>query len=379
MQDKGLNAENLSGWEGWFTPARFPSTIPPPGFHHTFVKAFILVSLLAAMACAQTPELRDQLPAPERSASAPRTSAPSDPNKFAVIINGASGEAAYGKQFALWTSNLDAALTGRFGFAKDRIRILTEKPSGGTGARATAEEVKRTFTSLKSELNASNAVFIFLIGHGTWDGKEAKFNLVGPDLSANEYNSLLSMLPTNRIVIFNMASASGEFIKSLSAKGRIVITATRSGQEVNATRFAEFFVAALGATDADADQDGHISVLEAFAYANRLTVEFYARAGRLATEHALLEDNGDGTGHDKAEGGDGLLARATYLDSLNVEQAAANATTAKLLRERARLEGEIEQLIARKQALSEPEYEATLEKLFIELAKVNRAIKQSGS
>jgi hypothetical protein len=187
------------------------------------------------------------------------------------------------------------------------------------------------------------------------------------------------MLPTNHIVIFNMASASGEFIKSLSAKGRIVITATRSGQEVNATRFTEFFIAALGATDADADQDGHISVLEAFAYANRLTVEFYARAGRLATEHALLEDNGDGIGHDKAEGGDGLLARATYLDSLNVEQAAANATTAKLLRERTRLEGEIEQLIARKQAIAEPEYEATLEKLFIELAKVNRAIKQSGS
>jgi hypothetical protein len=342
--------------------------------------ALVLFFLLTSVTCAQTPDLKRQSPGPERSATVPRkASAPADPSKFAIIINGASGEAAYTRQFALWTSNLDAALTGRFGFAKGRIKILTEKPADGTGARATAEEVKRTFAALKSELNASNAVFIFLIGHGTWDGKEAKFNLVGPDLSATEYNSLISLLPTNRIVIFNMASASGEFIKSLSAKGRIVITATRSGQEVNATRFTEFFIAALGAADADADQDGHISVLEAFAYANRLTAEFYARAGRLATEHALLEDNGDGIGHQKAEGGDGLLARATYLDSLNVEQASANATTAKLLRERTRLEGEIEQLIARKQALSEPEYEATLEKLFIELAKVNRAIKQSGS
>ena len=380
MQKIALNAENLSGWEGWFTPARFSSTVTPAVFHRLMVKAFILVSLLTAMTRAQTPDLTRQSPGPERSATVPRkASAPTDSNKFAVIINGASGEAAYAKQFALWTSNLNAALTGRFGFAKDRIKILTEKPAEESAARATAEEVKRTFAALKSELNASNVVFIFLIGHGSWDGKEAKFNLVGPDLSATEYNSLLSQLPTNRVVIFNMASASGEFIKSLSAKGRIVITATRSGQEVNATRFAEFFVAALGAGDADADQDGHISVLEAFAYANRLTVEFYARAGRLATEHALLEDNGDGIGHDKAEGGDGLLARATYLDSLNVEQAAANATTAKLLRERTRLEGEIEQLIARKQALSEPEYEAALEKLFIELAKVNRAIKQSRS
>jgi len=341
---------------------------------------FIFVSILAAMTCAQTPDLLRQSPAPGRPPIAPRkTSPPADPNKFAIIINGASGEAAYGRQFALWTSDLSAALTDRFGFARDRIRILTEKPADETAARATAEEVKRTFASLKSELNANNAVFVFLIGHGSWDGKEAKFNLVGPDLSATEYANLISLLPTNRIVIFNMASASGEFIKSLSAKGRIVITATRSGQEVNATRFTEFFVAALGATDADADQDGHISVLEAFAYANRMTAEFYARAGRLATEHALLEDNGDGIGHDRGEGGDGLLARVTYLDSLNVEQAAANATTAKLMRERTRLEGEIEQLIGRKLVFSETEYEAALEKLFIELAKVNRAIKQSGS
>jgi hypothetical protein len=176
-----------------------------------------------------------------------------------------------------------------------------------------------------------------------------------------------------------MASASGEFIKPLAAKGRIVITATRSGQEQNATRFAEFFIAALGATDIDTDQDGHISILEAFIYANRLTAEFYGRAGRLATEHGLIEDNGDGVGHDKADGGDGLLARVTYLDSFTVAQAAANSATAKLLRDRTRLESEIERLIARKSELPQSEYETALEKLFIELAKVNRAIKLGGS
>jgi hypothetical protein len=120
-------------------------------------------------------------------------------------------------------------------------------------------------------------------------------------------------------------------------------------------------------------------VLEAFNYANRLTAEFYSRAGRLVTEHALLEDNGDGVGHDKPEGGDGLLARATYLDSFSVAQAAANAATAKLLKERTRLEGEIEQLIGRKKEMPESEYETMLERLFIELAKVNRSIKLIGS
>ena len=337
-----------------------------------------LVLILLAVTCAQTPEslaqARDSAGNPSQ-----QTSPLADINKYAVIINGASGEAAYAKQFTLWTANLRGALTGRFGFAEDHIKVLSEKPSEGSATRATADEVKRTFAALKSELKPENALFIFLIGHGSWDGKEAKFNLVGPDLSAADYNNLLLLLPTHRIVIFNMASASGEFIKPLAAKGRIIVTATRNGQEQNATRFAEFFIAALTATDADTDQDGHISVLEAFAYANRLTAEFYTRAGRLATEHPLLEDNGDGIGHDKFDAGDGLLARATYLDSLSVADAAANAATAKLLRERTRLEGEIEQLIARKGSLPENEYEASLEKLFIELAKVNRAIKLGGS
>jgi hypothetical protein len=220
---------------------------------------------------------------------------------------------------------------------------------------------------------------VFLIGHGSFDGKESKFNLVGPDLSASDYNALLAALPTKRVVVFNMSSASGEFVKSLSAKGRVVITATKSGQETNATRFPGFLIAALKATDADTDQDGHISVLETFVYANRLTADFYTRAGRLATEHALLEDNGDGVGHEKAEAGEGLLARATYLDSLSVDEAAVTAATGKLLRERTRLEGEIEQLIARKSGMPEAEYEANLERLFIELAKVNRSIKQAGS
>src|SRR5215212_4144846 len=294
----------------------------------------------------------------------------SDPNKFAIIINGAGGEAVYGKQFEEWTAQLSSVLSSRFGFDGKQLTVVKG---------ATAEDVKRTFTTLKTQLDANNVLFMFLIGHGSYDGKESKFNLVGPDLSASEYNALLSSLPTRRVVIFNMASASGEFAKSLSAKGRIVITATKNGQETNATRFAGFFIAALKAADADTDQDGHTSVLETFIYANRLTADFYNRAGRLATEHALLEDNGDGVGHEKAEAGEGLLARATYLDSLSIDEAAASAATVKLIKERTRLEGEIEQLIARKGNMPEAEYEAMLERLFIELARVNRSIKQAGT
>src|SRR5215212_6167551 len=324
-----------------------------------YIMSLVLIMLPACVACAQT-------------VSPQKKSAPLDPNKFAVIINGAGGEAVYAKQFEEWTSQLGSVLSERFGFDSKQIKVLTEK-------QATAEEVKRTFAALKTQLDANNILFVFLIGHGSFDGKESKFNLVGPDLSASEYNVLLSALPTRRVVVFNMSSASGEFVKSLAAKGRIVITATRNGQETNATRFTGFFIAALNAPDADTDQDGHTSVLETFNYANRLTAEFYKRAGRLATEHALLDDNGDGVGHEKVEAGEGLLARATYLDSLSVDEAAATAATGKLLKERSRLEGEIEQLIARKANMPETEYEASLERLFIELAKVNRSIKQAGS
>jgi hypothetical protein len=294
----------------------------------------------------------------------------SDPNKFALIINGAGGEALYGKQFEEWTGQLSSVLSSRFGFDTQQLTVMKS---------ATAEDVKRIFTTLKTKLDQNNVLFVFLIGHGSYDGKESKFNLVGPDLSASDYNALLSALPTRRVVIFNMSSASGEFVKSLSAKGRIVVTATKSGQETNATRFPGFFISALNAKDADTDQDGHTSVLEAFVYANRLTADFYKQAGRLATEHAMFDDNGDGVGHEKLEAGEGLLARATYLDSLSTDEAAASAATGRLLKERVRLEGEIEQLIARKGSMAETEYESMLEKLFIELAKVNRSIKQAGS
>src|SRR4029078_11385162 len=131
-------------------------------------------------------------------------------------------------------------------------------------------------------------------------------------------------------------TARARLIKSVAAKGRMVVTATRNGQETNATRFTGFFIAALNATDADTDQDGHTSVLEAFAYAIRLTDDVYKRAGRLTTEHARLDDNGDGVGHEKVEAGDGLLARATYLDSLSVDEAAASAATGRLLQGRTR-------------------------------------------
>src|SRR5262249_20773917 len=256
----------------------------------------------------------------------------------------------------------------------EHLAALTEKPADEEQP-CTADGVRETFGKLRNSVKPDNQVFIFLIGHGSFDGKSAVLNLGGKDLTAADYAQLIGALPTKKVVIVNMASASGEFIKPLSGQGRVVITATRSGQEQNATRFAEYFIAALGNPEADADKNGRVSVFKAFNYATKLTGDYYEKKGLMATEHALLDDNGDGVGHAKADEGDGALARTTYFDPLPLQQAGGDEELAKLFSERLRLEGEIERLKARKAQMNEDEYDAALEKLLIEFAKVDQSIK----
>jgi chorismate mutase len=333
----------------------------------------ILLCSSGVTACAQ--DVEQEPPRKEaKPVKAEQARPPADPNKFAVIITGLGGEEAYVKQFAAWGAELRRALIERLAFAENQVTLLTEKPTGQE-VRANADEVRQVFATLRTVTKPDSSVFIFFIGHGSFDGKQAKFNLVGPDLSADDYAALIKLLLARRVVTINLASASGEFIKPLSANGRITITATRSGQEQNATRLAEHFIAALSNPEADADKNNRISVLEAFNYATKLTADWYQKEGRLATEHALIDDNGDGTGHQKAEAGDGALAKTTYFDSLPAQQAAGDAELVKLFAERARLEGEVEQLKARKEQMKDEEYEAALEKLLVELAKVNQSIK----
>jgi hypothetical protein len=259
---------------------------------------------------------------------------------------------------------------------------LSETVSGGPEegtranvARASAEEVKKAFASIKAAATADSFVFVVMVGHGAFDNQQGKFNLLGPDLTAKDYAGLINGLPTRRVVFVNCASSSGEFVKPLSGDGHVVITATRSGNEQNATNFAEHFIEALSNSAADGDKSGRISVLEAFNYATKLTAEWYKKKDRLATEHALIDDNGDGVGHEEATAGDGALAKTTYLDSKPLEQAGADAQLLRLLGERQKLEEAVERLKLRKAEMKEEEYLAELERLLVELAKLNESIK----
>ncbi len=309
-----------------------------------------------------------------------------DPNKYALVVTSAGGEEAYTRKFTDQATRLYDALVNQLGFEERNVFLLTETASGGpeNGARsddpahsrrATAGEVRKSFAAIRSAANADSLVFIVLIGHGTFDSQQAKFNLIGPDLTARDYADAVAALPTRRIVFVNCASSSGEFIKPLSASGRVVITATRSGNEQNATAFAEHFIASLTGLAADADKNGRVSVLEAFNYATRTTSDWYKKDKRLATEHALIDDNGDGTGHEEGTPGDGSIAKAVYIDSKPIEQAAGDAELARLLGERPRLEEAIEKLKARKREMKLEDYERELEDLFVELATVNQQIK----
>lgn len=297
-----------------------------------------------------------------------------DRSKFAIIISGASGEETFAKQFTNWSNQLRQTLIGQLGFAAEQVWLLTEKPVDGA-TPATAVEVKRVLGALQQTVRPEGKVFVFFIGHGTYDGQQAKFNLTGPDLSVGQYKELLDALPTKSVVMVNMASASGEFVKPLAGRGRVIVTATRSGQEQNATRFAAHFIAALSSSAADADKNNRISVLEAFNYATKLTAESFKSAGQLATEHALLEDDGDGVGHQIAEAGDGQLAQQMYFDSAAQSQIASDHESLRLTAERQKLESSIQELKARKVQLAEDEYYAELEKLFVDLAKLNRELK----
>jgi len=321
-----------------------------------------------------------------KSAAEKKSRAAVDPNKFALVVTSVGGEEAYTRKFTDQAGRLYDALTNQLGFVEKNVFLLTETAGGGpeNGAsgddaahsrRATAAEVRKSFAAIKTAASPESLVLIVLIGHGTFDSQQAKFNLIGPDLTAKDYADLVAALPTRRVVFINCSSSSGEFIKPLSSPGRVVITATRSGNEQNATVFAEHFIAGLTGLAADADKNGRVSVLEAFNYATRTTADWYKKSNRLATEHALIDDNGDGTGHEEATAGDGSIAKALYIDSKPIEQAAGDAELERLLGEKQRLEEAVGKLKARKAEMKEEDYERELEDLFVELAKVNQQIK----
>ena len=227
---------------------------------------------------------------------------------------------------------------------------------------------------------------MIFIGHGTFDGKEAKFNLAGPDLSAKELSRQLGSVK-RPVILVNSTSSSAPFMNELANSNRIVVTATKSGYEENYARFGKFFARSVADLEADLDHDGQVSLLEAFLMASRQVDDFYKNEKRLATEHALLDDNGDGKGT-PASFFRGVRPAKEAEDAAKVDGFRAhqihflpNAAEAKLSPETRRrrndLETELEHLRARKIKMPETDYLPQLEKIALELSRLYRAAAAS--
>ena len=227
------------------------------------------------------------------------------------------------------------------------------------------------------EAGPEDLVFITLIGHGTFDGKAAKFNLRGPDMTPADYDALLEKLRTKQIVFVNTSSASGPFVEALSAPGRTIVTATRNGAEHFATLFGGYFVDALTSDAADADKNKRISVLEAFEYARAETARAYEREGFLATEHALLDDDGtkEGSQTPAMAGPDGKVAAVLSLGVAGDDGLPSDPKLRALHLERRDLERRIESLRLLKENMDPKRYTSELEKLATAIALKTREIR----
>ena len=309
-------------------------------------------------------------------------SAPAGAQTYLVIVSGIGGEPVYQERFLVWASALADAARDRLGIANDHITVLGEQPERNPRIRdrSTRANVEAVFTDLASRVEPAARIVIVLIGHGSAVGGDARINLPGPDMRAEDYAALLAGFPTQEIVLVNLASASGDWIAPLSGDRRVVVTATRSGTERDESLFGGYFVAALTAEDADTDKDGRVSILEAFEYAKAEVARVYERQNRLLSEHALLDDDGDGHGSHEIDPatGDGARSRSVFLAADSARQARPGTDDPELIAlyaERERLEGAVAGLRARKDSMDPTAYEAELEGLLLALARTNRDIR----
>ena len=302
-----------------------------------------------------------------------------------LVVIGLEGDAEHGDRFFAWASQLVETARTRFGLPADRVTFLADKPDRdpeNIDGRSTREVIDKALADIAARAKPDDLLFVVLFGHGTSDGREARFNLPGPDLSAADFAARLEGFPTERVVFVNTTSASADFVKALSGPGRTIVTATRTAAERFDTKFGGFFAEALGSDAADTNKDRRVSVLEAFTYARTQVQRGFEQDGFLQTEHALLDDDGDGEGAQEPDAlqPDGRTAATLYLGIPPLTTASGAPITDPELRalydERVALELRIEELKLVKGAMPPEKYEAELERLAVELALKNRDIRQ---
>ncbi len=293
---------------------------------------------------------------------------PAGADTYYVTVAGLGGEPDYVQRF---TAN-----------AKDCDRIFKASGPGAhvttlTGDQATKERLTEALNAVARTAKAEDDFVLVLIGHGSFDGVEYKFNLAGPDLTAEELASLLNRIAARRQLIVNTTSASGGSVAALEKQGRGVIAATKSGTEKNATVFARYWVEALQDPAADLDKSDSISAMEAFQYATSKTAAFYDSQKRLATEHAVFEDTGHNEAVRTASNNEGALLGSFTVLRIGAAQKAANDPARRdLLAKKEQLEQKIDVLKYQKAAMDPAEYKQQLTEALVQLAQVQQELDQ---
>jgi len=287
---------------------------------------------------------------------------------FYVIVAGLGGEPDYEQRFTAAANDLDRILKS----AGSTAHVYTL-----VGAQATAARLRDTMNTIEREAKADDDFALILIGHGSFDGVEYKFNLPGPDVTAAEIAAMCDRIASRRQLIVDTTSASGGAMQALEKSGRAVIAATKSGTEKNATVFARYWVDALEDPSADADKSDSVSAMEAFLYASEKTAAFYDAEKRLATEHAVFNDVGHGEPVREPGNGQGVLLSNFTLLRLGANRLAANNPAKRaLLDKKEQLEQTIDILKYRKAAMDPADYKKQLTEALIELSKVQAKLDQ---
>ena len=300
----------------------------------------------------------------------------------ALIVVGLGGNADYRDRFHNQAIALREAFTSKHGMLTEHVTYLGERPESAPEIvtdKSTRDNVLSYLSTIAQQMGPSDRLLVILIGHGTSDQAEARFNITGPDLAPSDLQMALTGFPTQTLALVHTGSASGGFLEPLSGPNRIIITATRTQRERNATEFAQFFVEAITGESADLDKDERVSLLEAYQYAREEVIRFYEDENEILTEHALLDDNGDGTGSEEVglNEPDGSLAAGFQLGGISVTEEEINQDPelARLYEERRQIQARITELRVLRDAMQEEAYMAAMEELLVELALKNREIR----
>lgn len=286
---------------------------------------------------------------------------------FYVTVAGLGGEPDYEQRFTANANDLDKIFK-----SAPNAHVVTL-----TGKQSTKARLTEALADVAHQAKPDDDFVLTLIGHGSFDGSEYKFNLVGPDITAAELASLCDRIPAKRQLIVDTTSASGGAVAALERPGRAVITATKSGTEKNATVFARYWVEALQDPTADTDKNETVSALEAFVYADRKTAAFYTSQKRLATEHPEFEDTGKGEAVRAAqpESREGNLLASLTVVRIGSAQAAMNDPAKRdLMAKKEELEQKVDALKYQKAAMEPGEYKKALTETLVELAKVQQEL-----